>query len=123
MKNTITFIKMLGLFISIFVYILSCLGDYISPEYNNLIKSTNVNHSLPKHDLHVQHESIFSVTPILFYNTTNFIGENRSDHKMTFQDEISSSNHKERKRLIVEPSVSPSKVIETNKIFRYYHFV
>ena len=114
MKNTNTFIKMLGLFISIFVYILSCLGAYISPEYNNLIKSTTVNHSMPKHDLHVQHESIFSVTPILFYNTTNFIGKNQSDDKMTFQDEIPISNHAERKRLIAEPSVKPSEVMETN---------
>ena len=105
---------MLGLFVSIFVYILSCLGAYISPEYNNLLKSTNVNHSLPKHDLHVQHESIFSVTPILFYNTTNFNGENRSDHKMTYQDEISISNHAERKRLIAEQTVTSSEVIGTN---------
>ena len=112
MKNTNTFIKMLGLFISIFVYILSCLGAYISPEYNNLLKSTIVNRSMPKNDLHVQHESIFSVTPMLFYNTTSFISKNQSNHKMTFQDEITSSNHAERKRLIAEPSVSTSQVFE-----------
>ena len=88
------------------------MGAYISPEYNNLLKSTIVNRSMPKNDLHVQHESIFSVTPMLFYNTTNFISKNQSNHKMTFQDEITSSNHAERKRLIAEPSVSPSQVLE-----------
>ena len=112
MKNSNTLVKMLGLFLSIFIYILSCLGAFISPGDRNFVNSTVVDSSIPKHISHIQDDKKLNATPLLSYNTSNGINTNHfvSSNKMTFQNEIPITNHTEIKRLIVEPSESSSKV-------------
>ena len=114
MRNSNTLVKMLGFFMSIFIYILSCLGAFISPGDRNFTNSTVVDSSMPKHISHIQHDKKFNATPLLSYNTSYGINANHfvSSNKMTFQNEIPISNHTEIKRLIVEPSESSSKVQE-----------
>lgn len=112
MKTSCSFVKMLGMFISVFIYILSCLGAYINLEEKNLAQSPSVNFSTPINDLHVQQQSLFNVTPQLSLKNANLIYENRLNHsqKITFENEIPISKHAETKRLIAEPSKSPSNV-------------
>ena len=112
MRNSCSFVKMLGMFVSVFIYILSCLGAYINLDERKLAASPSVNYSTPFNDLHVQHESSFNVNPALSVKNTNLIDENRLNHleKMTFENEIPISMHAETKRLINEPSAKPSNV-------------
>ena len=112
MKNSNTLVKMLGLFMSIFIYILSCLGAFISPGDRNFTNSTVVASSMPNHISHIPHDENINATPLLSYNTSYGISANHfvSSNKMRFQNEIPISNHTEIKRLISEPSESSSKV-------------
>ena len=112
MKNSNTLVKMLGLFMSIFIYILSCLGAFISPGDGNFSNSTVIDSSIPKHISHIQRDKKLNATHLLSYNTSYGINGSHfvPSNKMTFQNEIPISNHTEIKRLIVEPSESSSKV-------------
>ena len=114
MKNSNTFVKMIGLFISIFIYILSCLGGFIRPAGENIANSSKVNYSSVIPVPHNQNDKYFNVSQILSNNATFSNHENLSNraNKMSFQNEIPISDHSKTKRLIAEPSASPSEVLD-----------